>query len=670
MLVLPSETCNPSFRTGETFFIGFTIEEGTKIICDNAFEQCRSLESITLPDSILKIGDGAFNGCGKLNSINLPNNLLEIGDRAFEGCRNLKTINIPANLKMIGTHVFSGCDLSSIIVDRRNAYFDSREDCNAIIEKCTNTLIYGCASSIIPMNISAIGDYAFENVRLNSIIIPNGVKSIGTFAFSRQVPHTYLLSRLEKLRFGNKLSSDYKKIFIPESVNKIGIGAFYGYGDFSIEVDTNNRYYDSRNQCNAIIDTINKTLLIGCSSSKIPVGIKKIESYAFGECIDIESIRLPEGLEIIGSKAFESCNHLLSIEIPNSVVSIGKDAFAKCEYLQSVTLSNNLKRIEDSMFRGCFRLHAISIPESVSVIGDYAFEGCKNLIKVELPNSIKTIGHSAFSGCNGITSLSIPPSVTSIGRYSFCNCCISSIKIPESVTLIEPGAFACYGLTTIVVDQGNRHFDSRYNCNAIIETNSNLLKVGCSSTSIPDNVLVIEDSAFYGYNELKEVTIPKNVRRIGDYAFAGCTDLETIEFLGIIESAGDHIFDEDSGLPSIIVPNRTRLKYGELLPNYKTNLYERVIVDNHKGLKRAFSKEEIETVNKAEVVQGTYTKMVCFHLSDGCQKYIPLCKQSVLSLGDSVDLHKAELIILDGEGINYGIGADGRDDIQKYIVEV
>lgn len=593
----------------------YAIKEGTVTICSSAFEYCENLNEVSIPSSIKIIGHEAFYDCDQLEIIENGKGVTTIGRSAFRGCKNLKSINL--------------------------------SDC-----------------------LEEIGDYAFEDVRWNSIIIPKGVKSIGKFAFSRQVPHTYPLSRLEKLRFGNRLSSDFKKIFIPESVNKIGIGAFYGYGDFSIEVDSNNRYYDSRNHCNAIIETVNNTLLIGCSSSIIPAGIKRIESGAFCKCIDLESIKLPDSLRVIGDEAFKDCERLLSIIIPNSVVSIGKGVFAGCEYLQSVTLSNNLNRIENSMFKGCVRLPGLSIPEGVHTIGDNAFEDCQNLKKIELPMSIISIGNSAFSMCNGITSISIPNTVSSIGKYAFEGCCISSILIPENVSQIGPGAFNCYSLTSIIVDQNNKHYDSRHNCNAIIDSDTNTLILGCSSSIIPDSVLIIEDSAFSRCDELTFVTIPQNVKRVGNYAFDGCTDLEAIEFLGIIESAGNHILDKDSGLPSIIVPNGTRLKYEQLLPDYKTNLFERVFIDNNKGKKRAFSKEEIETVNKAEVVQGTYTKMVCFHLSDGCQKYIPLCKQSVLSLGDSVNLHKAELIILDGEGINYGIGADGRDDIQKYIVEV
>ena len=671
MLVLPRETCDPSFRTGGTFYISFSVNEGTKIICDNAFRQCRSLESITIPNSVVKIGKSAFSECRRLNTISLSTSLIEIGDRAFEGCRDLTSISFPAHLMKIGKHLFSGCSsLSSMTVDKDNVYYDSRDNCDAIIETSSNTLMFGCTFSTISNSITTIGDYAFESCnRLPSIIIPNGVKCIGNFAFSRCDFTGGPLSRLEKLRLGIKYSTYNKKIYIPESVNEIGFGAFYGYYDFSIEVDKFNRFYDSRNNCNAIIDSSSNTLIAGCSTTRIPKGVTKIGSYAFCKCLDLKSIAIPESVKVIDDEAFKDCENLLSIVIPNSVVSMGKDAFYGCEWLQSVTLSSNLRKIEDSVFARCGRLKAISIPESVSAIGDYAFEDCYNLIKVELSKSIRTIGNSSFSGCSCLTSISIPNSVQNIGAYAFERCCISSIEIPENVTKIGPGAFGCYGLTSIVVDKRNKFFDSRNNCNAIIDSNTNVLITGCSTTEIPNNVLGIGCSAFHGCEHLVSITIPKNVKKIEEYAFDVCADFETIEFLGTVEYIGKYTFEEDGGVPSIIIPEGARMKYEELLPDYKAKIHERVFVDNHKGLKRPFCKEEIEYVNKAEVVHGQYTKQVCFYMNDGCQKYIPLCKQSDLSIGDKVDLNKAKLIEFDDEGIYYGLHVDGYDDVQKYLVE-
>ena len=135
---------------------------------------------------------------------------------------------------------------------------------------------------------------------------------------------------------------------------------------------------------------------------------------------------------------------------------------------------------------------------NVTSIGSLAFEYCSGLTSVTIPNSVTSIGTAAFSHCSGLTSVTIPNSVTSIGSYAFRD---------------------CSGLTSIVVDEGNTHYDSRDNCNAIIQTNLNLLVQGCNTTVIPTSVNSIGDGAFSGCSGLTSVTIPESVTSIGFYAF-------------------------------------------------------------------------------------------------------------------------------------------------------
>ena len=80
---------------------------------------------------------------------------------------------------------FSGCkQLKQISVDKENAIFDSRNNCNAIIETASNKLLYGCKNTIIPPNVSIIGEAAFlENEEITSIVIPEGIESIEPYAF-------------------------------------------------------------------------------------------------------------------------------------------------------------------------------------------------------------------------------------------------------------------------------------------------------------------------------------------------------------------------------------------------------------------------------------------------------------------------------------------------------
>ena len=160
----------------------------------------------------------------------------------------------------------------------------------------------------------------------------------------------------------------------------------------------------------------------------------------------------------------------------------------------------------------------------VTTIGEEAFNDCVFLTSVTIPNSVTSIGRDAFLNCSDLTSVTIPNSVTSIEEYAFSLCsCLTSVEIPNSVTNIGLEAFSgCSGLTSIVVESGNPVYDSRNNCNAIIETASNILIAGCKNTIIPNNVTSIGRSAFSNCSGLTSVTIPNSVSSIGQRAFWNC----------------------------------------------------------------------------------------------------------------------------------------------------
>ena len=138
--------------------------------------------------------------------------------------------------------------------------------------------------------------------------------------------------------------------------------------------------------------------------------------------------------------------------------------------------------------------------------------------------TVTSIGDSAFFGCDALTGITIPNSVTSIGEHAFSNCsALTNVTIPNSVTCIGEDAFSnCSALTGITVSKDNPVYDSRDNCNAIIETATNTIIRGCENTVIPNNVTTIGDSAFFGCDALIDVTIPNSVTTIGDGAFSLC----------------------------------------------------------------------------------------------------------------------------------------------------
>ena len=156
---------------------------------------------------------------------------------------------------------------------------------------------------------------------------------------------------------------------------------------------------------------------------------------------------------------------------------------------------------------------SVEITDGATTIGDFAFEDCDGLTSLTIPNSVTTIGNEAFYDCSGLTSLTIPNSVTKIGDYAFDGCSgLTSLTIPNSVTEIGEAAFSgCSGLTNISVAADNPYYDSRNDCNAIIETASNTLVAGCKNTEIPNSVTTIGGYAFYGCSGLTSLTIPNSV---------------------------------------------------------------------------------------------------------------------------------------------------------------
>jgi hypothetical protein len=615
-------------------------------IGEYAFAYSSDLTSVSLPNSLAIIGRYAFFNCSSLSNVAIPNSVTAIGELAFRNCSSLTSIIIPNSVTRIGDGALGGCSgLTQLLVARENPTYDSRNNCNAIIETASNTLIAGCNSSTIPNSVTAIGkDAFFMCAGLTSVTIPSSVTTIGDDAFAYCEGLTSVTIPNSVTTIGNYAFTECRALMdvsIPSSVTSIGWYAFSGCISLtSVDIPNSvteimgHTFADCRsltsvtipNTITAIgewafggctsltsvtipnsVTVIGEWAFSGCTGlASLTIGnsVTTIYGHAFNRCLALTSVDIPNSVTTIGIQAFAGCSGLRSMTIPNSVTSIGRAAFSQCTSLRIVSLPNSITTIEDAMFYGCTSLSSVNFPSSITAIGKNAFQNCSSLNGVNIPSSVTTIGEAAFQDCSSLVNLNIPNSVIFIGRYAFdgtawynykpdgviyaglvaykykgtmpagtsvvlkdgtlsiadfafFNCSnLTSLTIPSSLTTIGYMSFyLCNGLENIIVASGSTTYDSRNDCNAIIETASNTLIMGCKNTVIPYSVITIGENAFFMCEGLTRLDIPNSVTTIGKYSFYGCTGLTSVIIPNSVTTIGNFAFEGCSALTKVSIPS-------------------------------------------------------------------------------------------------------------------
>ena len=390
-----------------TSLTSITIGNSVTSIGNSAFYFCRSLTSITIPNSVTSIGEAAFYYCFNLTSITIPNSVTSIGGGAFDYCTSLTSITIPNSVTSIGTFVFSRCSsLTSIVVERGNAVYDSRNNCNAIIETSTNTLIAGCKNTIIPNSVTSIGGYAFDGCSsLTSITIPNSVTSIGNSAFYGCRGLTSVTCLAENVpttasnAFDNSNIGNATLIVPAESLTDYQAAApWSGFGKF-VGIDDSGSCGD--NVTYIFVEDTGTLTIFGTGAMTDYTKSSSVPWYSYRS--KIKTVDIGNGVTSIGDYAFSGCSGLTSVTIPNSVTRIGKCAFYACTSLTSITIPNSVTSIGGYAFYNCTSLTSITIPNSVTSIGGYAFSRCSSLTSITIPNSVTGIDTGTYNGCSSLT---------------------------------------------------------------------------------------------------------------------------------------------------------------------------------------------------------------------------------------------------------------------------
>lgn len=391
---------------------GVIIPDTVDYVSRGIFSGCVSLTDVDLGKGITKISSGMFYNCKSLESLTIPEQIEEFeyipyidGDyyrRPFDGCTSLKKLYLKAK------------DISSI------SYLNLPSLTNIVIASTVDSLPndafsgYNYIENVTFENgLMVLPDSCFKNcTSLKNITLPDSMMSVGKSAFEncfnlKSVTFSENLNTIADSAF--KGCSSIENLSFNKNLREIGNNAFEECSSVK-----NVTFNDSLN-------TIGESAFNNCTSiekAELSSSVSSLGENSFAGCTGLKNVTLSEKLKYISSGAFSGCSSLESIDLPDNITKIGSSSFLDCTALQNVKIGKNTTSIENYAFSGCSSLKNIEIPANVKYIWWAAFEDCTNLSSVKLNNGLQQLESYAFYNCLNLKKIIIPASVTYLSDYS------------------------------------------------------------------------------------------------------------------------------------------------------------------------------------------------------------------------------------------------------------